>query len=137
MDKNIRKLVLDKLCYSTYCVKAGWSPNEGVKYNAIDIYCCVDGGGCKIKVGLHCPHGIAWDKCLGTIEEFDPADWGPERFERFPMLTDDSLEEYIEDDEEELDELTEKAIRRKRKGRRTDKGTFHGKSRGKYKQKEF
>ena len=31
----------------------------------------------------------------------------------------------------ELDELEEKAVKRKKKSRRTNKGTFHGKSRGK------
>lgn len=42
----------------------------------------------------------------------------------------------IDDEEErELAKLGEKAIQRKAKGRRTDKGTFHGKSRGKYRER--
>lgn len=44
----------------------------------------------------------------------------------------------IDDEEErELSKLEEKAVRRKKKGRRTDKGTFHGKSRGKFVEKLF
>ena len=40
-----------------------------------------------------------------------------------------------EDKEEIFDELEEKAVRRKKRGRRTNKGTFHGKSRGKYRER--
>lgn len=40
-----------------------------------------------------------------------------------------------EGEDEQLSELEEKAVRRKQKGRRTNKGTFHGKSRGKYKER--
>ena len=46
-------------------------------------------------------------------------------------------EEYMIAEDERLAELEEKAVRRKKKGRRTNKGTFHGKSRGKHVGKDY
>jgi len=136
MDENIRKLTLHKHTYSKYCAKCGycikaeWAKNKGVEWGQLVVYCCATGGERpKEKIPI-CPHGISYTTKLGQEEpEFNPEDWGPERF----IKEDNELIDY----EEEDDELMEKAIRRKKKGRRTDKGTFHGKSRGKYKQREF
>lgn len=47
------------------------------------------------------------------------------------------LEKLEKDDigEEDIDEMVDSTLRRKKKGVRTDKGTFHGKSRGKQRKK--
>jgi len=101
----------------------------------IDVYCCAQGGAFHSEKDLCCPNGVAYKVCLGTEEEFDPADWGPERFDTQKYLFGNETEEDLLYNEEE--ELVEEAIKRKKKGRRSNKGTFHGKSRGKYKQREL
>jgi len=137
----VRKLALDKLTYSKYCakcqycIKAEWAKKEGVKYGMIDVYCCAQGGASHSEGAIYCPNGVAYGVCLGTEEEFDPADWGPERFEIQKPWFGSKIEEDLLYSEEE--EFVDKSIKRKKKGRRSNKGTFHGKSRGKYKQREF
>ncbi len=38
----------------------------------LDVYCCMEGG--KKGIAPMCPHGIAWNVCLGEDESgnFDP-----------------------------------------------------------------
>lgn len=123
-DINVRKLVLFKTVYTRYCskcpfcIKADWNKNKGVKYGVIDVLCCKNGGKCKDSINNVCPHGIAWNICLGEESiSFNPEDWKLDRFSGYPKP-----EETIE---EKLNELEEEAIRKK-KSRRS-----------KYKQRRF
>lgn len=102
-DQNIRKLCIPKLTYSKYCskcdycIKAEWSPNEGVKYEMLNVYCCVNGGK-FIDKGKICLNGIEYEVPLGTEQTFNPEDWRPERFNKTELFT--YMEEDVEDEEE-------------------------------------
>lgn len=52
------------------------------------------------------------------------------------LMAENERLECLEQDEQ-LERLEGKATKRKRKGRRTNKGTFHGKSRGKHVGKDY
>lgn len=151
-DSNIRKLTIHQITYSKYCakcnfhVKAEWAKNKGVEWGQLVIYCCVDGGQYSKEGKTVCPHGISFATKLGQEEpEFNIEDWSPERFkkeEKHGLKGVDSEEEdedniLEEEDDEEMLEFEDVAVKKKKKGRRSNKGTFHGKSRGKHRQKEF
>jgi len=91
MDQNVRRLTVHKLTYSKYCskcgycVKAEWSKNQGVKWGQLTVYCCANGGLYTDQEQPICPNGIGWTVKLGQEEpEFNPDDWGPERFTTQP-----------------------------------------------------
>jgi len=75
-DPNIRKVVLDKIAYSRYCVKcqyyvkAYWEEKEGFKYGWIGVECCANCG-CRSEQPV-CPEGIGYEICLGQAIDFDP-----------------------------------------------------------------
>lgn len=108
-DPNIRKLSIPKLIYSKYCskckfcVKAEWSPNEGVKYGMLIVYCCANGGKFCDGKQVICPHGVAYCIPLGTEETFNPDDWRPERLNKTETFI--YTEEVEKDEELEQKEL--------------------------------